>query len=321
MSRGTRDQEDIDEDEEDDEQEALERFFLEREFEYVDADSNSHDHDDRQEEGLHNDVTGLRRVLDSLSTVMWPSMVRLPARPGLALGGSGPSSALSWEEDVEEEEEDEDAEVEAHVAAALQALGKLAVGRDTFEGRLAQAKYQEEAGSEREALEMWLEEGVQPSEARSREELGAEGKEEEFGQLVGSGSVGKGWAELEEEENGSGEGYAALEEDEEGEDGLPSEGEILRAHLEIFGPPPPPASSSAVLIPAARSTEPPVDPEHAGQTFDLSSALGALQSMRDEIRGMTDERERRRAAARVALGLVHGLGLEEGDLDEVMRHA
>ncbi|KAF9221657.1 hypothetical protein BS17DRAFT_259037 [Gyrodon lividus] len=45
------------------------------------------------------------------------------------------------------------------------------------------------------------------------------------------------------------------------------------------------------------------DPER----FDLQSVLGALQGLKEEIAGMPDK-ERRRAAARVALGLVYGLG-------------
>lgn len=41
--------------------------------------------------------------------------------------------------------------------------------------------------------------------------------------------------------------------------------------------------------------------------FDLSRVFSALQGMKAEIAGMEDEDERRRAAARVALGLVYGL--------------
>lgn len=45
--------------------------------------------------------------------------------------------------------------------------------------------------------------------------------------------------------------------------------------------------------------------------FDLSKVLGALQGMKEQIAGMEDEGERRRAAAKVALGLVYGLQKEE----------
>ncbi|KAH7337061.1 hypothetical protein B0J17DRAFT_769258 [Rhizoctonia solani] len=59
--------------------------------------------------------------------------------------------------------------------------------------------------------------------------------------------------------------------------------------------------------------------------FDLTSILGALEAMRLEIGSITDVEERRKAAARVALGLAAGLGLDERDegeneLDEELLH-
>ncbi|KAI0647772.1 hypothetical protein C8Q79DRAFT_924871 [Trametes meyenii] len=48
--------------------------------------------------------------------------------------------------------------------------------------------------------------------------------------------------------------------------------------------------------------------DHSFAAFDLSRVFNALQGMKAEIAGMDDEEERRRAAARVALGLVYGLG-------------
>lgn len=50
------------------------------------------------------------------------------------------------------------------------------------------------------------------------------------------------------------------------------------------------------------------DPSEADlERFDLQSMLSALQGLKEEIAGMPDSRERKRAAARVALGLVYGL--------------
>jgi hypothetical protein len=49
--------------------------------------------------------------------------------------------------------------------------------------------------------------------------------------------------------------------------------------------------------------------------FDLSQVLGALQSMKEDIGSITDEAERRKAAARVALGLVSGLDADTSDLE------
>ncbi|QRW20131.1 hypothetical protein RhiXN_09106 [Rhizoctonia solani] len=59
--------------------------------------------------------------------------------------------------------------------------------------------------------------------------------------------------------------------------------------------------------------------------FDLSSVLGALETMRLEIGAITDIEERRKAAARVALGLAAGLGIDGRDgsgdeFDEELLH-
>ena len=52
--------------------------------------------------------------------------------------------------------------------------------------------------------------------------------------------------------------------------------------------------------------------------FDLSRVMSALQGMKEEIAGMENEDERRKAAAKVALGLVYGLEAERrGDGDRV----
>jgi hypothetical protein len=47
--------------------------------------------------------------------------------------------------------------------------------------------------------------------------------------------------------------------------------------------------------------------ETPASSFDLSRVLSALEGMKDEVAQIEDEGERRRAAARVALGLVYGL--------------
>jgi hypothetical protein len=50
--------------------------------------------------------------------------------------------------------------------------------------------------------------------------------------------------------------------------------------------------------------------------FDLSRVLSALQEMKAEIATMEDEGERRKAAAKVALGLVYGLEADAGGYTE-----
>ena len=49
--------------------------------------------------------------------------------------------------------------------------------------------------------------------------------------------------------------------------------------------------------------------------FDLSRVFGALQVMKEEIGNITDEKEKRQAAARAALGLVYGLDIGNEDAE------
>ncbi|KAI0357445.1 hypothetical protein OH77DRAFT_1399047 [Trametes cingulata] len=72
--------------------------------------------------------------------------------------------------------------------------------------------------------------------------------------------------------------------------------------------PAPDADSSADLSLDSEDAD-----EHSFAPFDLSRVFSALQGMKAEIAGMEDEDERRRAAARVALGLVYGLGVSADD--------
>ncbi|KAI1794890.1 hypothetical protein LXA43DRAFT_91625 [Ganoderma leucocontextum] len=133
------------------------------------------------------------------------------------------------------------------------------------------------------------------------------------------------------------EGYGSLDNDEDDPD-LPSRAEILATSRRLFGVSAlSPALTSSTLAEldttptreSASNTEPAtarpppqpsasadssMDPEDGDESFaafDLSRVFSALQGMKDEISGMEDEDERRRAAARVALGLVYGLGAGE----------
>ncbi|KAF5382752.1 hypothetical protein D9615_002897 [Tricholomella constricta] len=124
------------------------------------------------------------------------------------------------------------------------------------------------------------------------------------------------------------------------DDDLPTKEEILATSARIFGPakfPPPPDMESRTTtatpantltsdeLPAPSKVPPKIfqDPELESFTteslgedgdesydmepFDLSKVLSALQEMKAEIASMEDEGERRKAAAKVALGLVYGL--------------
>ncbi|KAF8073743.1 hypothetical protein FPV67DRAFT_1446621 [Lyophyllum atratum] len=122
-------------------------------------------------------------------------------------------------------------------------------------------------------------------------------------------------------------------------DDLPTREEILVTSSRIFGPakfPLPPDIESRTVtaqpLPKLMPDEPPSstppakvvsdselemfateNPRGDGgesydmEAFDLSKVLSALQEMKAEIASMEDEGERRKAAAKVALGLVYGL--------------
>jgi len=57
----------------------------------------------------------------------------------------------------------------------------------------------------------------------------------------------------------------------------------------------------------------PEDDNDFDGAFDLSRVLSGLEAMKSEISGINDEDERRKAAAKVALGLVYGLGGEDSE--------
>ncbi|KAI0328906.1 hypothetical protein GY45DRAFT_1372025 [Cubamyces sp. BRFM 1775] len=150
-------------------------------------------------------------------------------------------------------------------------------------------------------------------------------------------------------------GYGALDDGEEDDPDLPSRAEILETSRRLFGAaalgPPPAAQPSSLSDSAATATasigqdagpstarpvtttEAPAqdanssadlsldseegDENHSFASFDLSRVFSALQGMKAEIAGMENEEERRRAAARVALGLVYGLSAQSDGCEDV----
>jgi len=109
--------------------------------------------------------------------------------------------------------------------------------------------------------------------------------------------------------------------DDRGED-LPTREEILETSSKIFGHGNEPlltanplGSPKLCLDEKTEVSVPQLDGEdkYESAPFDLSKIFGALQQMKEDISGMENEDERRKAAARVALGLVYGLDAK-GDL-------
>ncbi|KAF5385629.1 hypothetical protein D9757_005542 [Collybiopsis confluens] len=94
-----------------------------------------------------------------------------------------------------------------------------------------------------------------------------------------------------------------LDDEKESDDGLPSEREIRDSAQRIFGPLP-----TAPLNSGREYAEDDNMSDFGDNiNFDLTQMVSAIQGMKEEISGIEDEDERRKAAARVALGLVYGL--------------
>lgn len=120
--------------------------------------------------------------------------------------------------------------------------------------------------------------------------------------------------------------HHALESGDEDEDPeLPSQAEIAETSRQIFdvsGALPTPDNASASTSASAPEH---FDEDHAFDhpdadeddfemaPFDLSRVLHALQGMKEQIAGIEDGPEKRRAAARVALGLAYGLQVDKDD--------
>ncbi|KAJ3830725.1 hypothetical protein EV361DRAFT_867224 [Lentinula raphanica] len=93
--------------------------------------------------------------------------------------------------------------------------------------------------------------------------------------------------------------------EDDSDEGLPSQTEIRATAQRIFGPLP----SSSSSLPNLESLD--VEEGHTefddDMDFDLTHMVSAIQGMKAEISGIENMDERKKAAARVALGLVYGL--------------
>lgn len=122
---------------------------------------------------------------------------------------------------------------------------------------------------------------------------------------IRSGSLEPGSASVRYESLGSEFGdeepvYESLDDDGDSEDeDLPTKEEIRETSGQIFGK----VIAGAPLVDTSMAD----DSDGEVGPFDLSQVMNVLQEMKSEISGMDSEEERRKAAARVALGLVYGL--------------
>ena len=100
--------------------------------------------------------------------------------------------------------------------------------------------------------------------------------------------------------------YESLDNDGDNEDDdLPTKEEVRETSGKIFGIVP--SLTKGDPVTATSSMPEDSDGNETVAPFDLSQVLSTLQQFKTEISGMDNEEERRKAAARVALGLVYGL--------------
>ncbi|OCH90911.1 hypothetical protein OBBRIDRAFT_887349 [Obba rivulosa] len=339
------------------EDEGLDEFLSSHGFEFIDG--NSQNQEDRDAfSSDESSVPGLPRVVDALSTIMWPSIVQSEST---LRRKSRARELLDW---AKQEEADDGlrALIASDSTAGVSNSDSLPAG-DVKKSRMQR---------EMEELEKWLEEedtrrtsddvrAWTGSEAQTsgfptptiRTPTGDIGFDDDFSDFV-SAPVAHSSANLDASPQRlvpthTGASYRSLastsdvgsdahipsprrkdgdhvEEDPD----LPSRAEIAETSRKIFGPAGPirewdsPRSTTGSFTQESATDDEfhgfqhlDDDDDYEMSAFDLSRVLTALQGMKEEIAGMEDDAERRKAAAKVALGLVYGLQAQ-GEEEDTM---
>ena len=205
-------------------------------------------------------MPGIRRIIDALSTILWPSMVQNSGKHGRT------RSIVSVPGPPGEEE-------------GLRSL--LDADNDPIEGSTAMQH-------EMAALEKWLEGGaddnkdpwmgvdspqILPTTSTTEDSRPPEpGFDDNFSDMVSN--------------------PPQIHLDADDDPAFPSQDEV--------------ASMSRRLRELGMSEN--INEDDSQTPFDLSRVLAGLDAMKEEIAGISDEDEKRKAAAKVALALVYGLG-------------
>lgn len=87
------------------------------------------------------------------------------------------------------------------------------------------------------------------------------------------------------------------------DDNLPTKGEIQKTSAQIFGK----VSSVTKWVPTTEAED--LEGDDSEPPYDISQVMDTLQQFKTDISGMDNEEERRKAAAKVVLGLLYGLGV------------
>jgi hypothetical protein len=353
----------------DEDAESIDEFAASCGFEFVDDAQSSSARTIEHEEGTSEphtirfllltsptEVPGLPRVLDALSTIMWPSMVQASrqatrsSRPMnlLGLGAHDDSTALAtllqgagdvdpardlaelerWlEEDEHEGDSHGDAGSQGDGFDDLPTPGPRDRGfDDDFAAFVSAPAARAPKGSAGTRLPTFTLASDEPASAAPLSldasfdatydfdaprsplvpQARSAGADIPLAQQLAPMHTGTSWTSFSGASDAGLDAHVPLG-SEAGDDGddddddddddavLPSDAEVRTTAARIFGPG---ADADAV--------------DSGGEpNFDLSRVLASLEGMKAEIAGIADEDARRQAAARVALGLAHGLGLDQ----------
>ncbi|KAL4267582.1 hypothetical protein AB1N83_002806 [Pleurotus pulmonarius] len=341
----------------------IDEFLSSHGFEFINGEVEYQRHERTEDEGLpEHGIPGLPRVVDSLSTIMWPSMSsRAPTKPKfnrqrLSLFSRRSSKLDSLRLHKEAEDlvrwlEDDPAFrdiVKNDPWKSVSEPGTVSTSPTSSDPPLAPWSLPSRAGPPSilafdDDFADFVSAPREPSSGRTTPHaqsptsvaqsgsLDEEGLRSPFSSTLyrALGSAANLAASQEEE---IGDAKQTETSDDDDDDDLPSQQEIAVTAARIFGTDksrssatrvdasadvsPVHPTSSLFAVDSMSSQDPTsmqvVDLYDVGQ-FDLSRVLDALRGMKAEIASMSDEGERRRAAARVALGLVYGLEGESPD--------
>ncbi|KAG9227699.1 hypothetical protein CCMSSC00406_0000655 [Pleurotus cornucopiae] len=340
----------------------IDEFLSSHGFEFIDGEVEYQRSDRTEDEGLpDHGIPGLPRVIDSLSTIMWPSMsTRVPTKPKfnrqrLSLFSRKSSKLDSLRLHKEAEDlvrwlEDDPAFrdiVKNDPWKSVSEPGTVSTSPTSLDPPLAPWSLPSRAGPPSilafdDDFADFVSAPREPSSGRTTPHAQSPTSATRSGTLDEDG-LRSPFSSTLYRALGSAANLAASQEDEisdakqtetsdDDDDDLPSQQEIAVTAARIFGTDIPRSSaihadasadaspvhptSSLFAVDSMSSQDPTsmqvVDLYDVGQ-FDLSRVLDALRGMKAEIASMSDEGERRRAAARVALGLVYGLEGESAD--------
>ncbi|KAJ7147046.1 hypothetical protein C8R43DRAFT_1011638 [Mycena crocata] len=328
------------EDDDDEEEDAeIDEFLSSNGFEFVDASEETPVSEDPEEYGSFSQgIPGLPRVLDALSTIMWPSMqAQAPKASGLPklarrdfdwaqnsqddlspIGGLGHAESKQQEMEVLTRWLEEDDGVLSREDPWRSAADSAAIATSPTALNAPDSPPFPAGGKEfgfDDDFTVFVSAPVVPEEAtEDLEDESFDSPTERLGPPEASPLYLSLGSALDLREVDEAETEAADEEDED----LPTDAEIEAMSSRIFGGPvrgkadTDVESKSHAPLPEAVPQDAGGDDEYDMAPFDLSRVMSALEGMKAEIASMEDEGERRKAAARVALGLVYGLEADAG---------